>query len=481
MKRTKLLPLILTLLFIAGLISTAAVIASEMKAANLYPALDVQQSVSAGIKKEKSEKDKAVEIKLYEPLLKGEKKLEYIPDQRLLDVIYAILKSRFVSEIDDNKYYGAMKTEVKKLLKQAGVDPGKLNLMPADESFPARAVIVYGKAVPEDLIYYACIQAIPDGLGDEHTRLMEPSEYLALRELLDVKGFGGVGMSIDLTKEEKQLFAVEVFEGTPAEKAGVKNGDWIMAIDGKSTKGITVRGAQDVIRGKPGTKVTLTIKREGEKNLLTLTPIRDHVVIHAIKPPEILNNDIGYIKMRFFSNDTAGELKDAIKELRSKGAKALILDVRNNGGGYLNTAVDVSSLFLPDNASVVKIRDRNGDASEYSSNGKGAFDLPMVLLINRYSASASEILAGCLKDNKIAILIGEKTYGKGSVQTIMEMDGPVLKVTIQKFYTPNDNVIDKVGVSPDIKIDLTPDKVSKPDDAQIKKAIEVLEQKLTTN
>ncbi|MCD6309574.1 MAG: S41 family peptidase [Candidatus Eremiobacteraeota bacterium] len=473
MKKLKQFSVILILLFLTGILSSSITFAagsenSISSAIVVSPQTPVQE-------KEKAEE----EIKFYEPYLKEEKHLEYTPDLRLVKVAYALIKARFVDEVDDEKFFSAMKDEVKKLLEQAGVDTRRLNLLPVDETFPARAAIVFGKEVPEKLIYYACIQGIPKGVDDEHTRVMEPSAYRALRELLDVKGFGGVGMAIDMTKEENQLFVVEVFEDTPAERAGLKSGDWIMAIDGKSTRGITVREAQKAIRGKPGTKVVLTVKRKGEKKLLDLIPIRDHIIIHAIKPPEILNQSIGYIKMRFFSNQTGRELKKAINEIKEKGARALILDVRNNGGGYLDTAVDVSSQFLPGDADVVKVRDRYGRGRTYNSRGNKKFDLPMVLLVNRYSASASEILAGCLKDYNIATIIGEKTFGKGSVQTILDLEGPVLKITIQRFFTPKETVIDKVGITPDIIIKLEPDRVSKPGDKQIEKALEILEEKIT--
>jgi len=404
-----------------------------------------------------------------------------IDNQVLLDCM-SIVKTRSVWDVDTSKIYAAMKEEVTFLLESAKLDIAPLKALKTDASFPEAAAKLYQDKIGSDLVYFACLCGIPKGLSDPFTDFMLPEQYGKMMEMMSERGFGGAGMSIDLDqKRDNQLFILEVFEDTPAEKAGLKSEDRIMAIDGFSTKGITTQEAQSRIRGPIGTTVVLTISRKNVIDPLKITVTRGNIVVHSIKmPPQMLAGNIGYLKTRFFSAGTSGELAAALKEMKAQGAKAVIIDLRNNGGGYLNTAVAVAEQFLPKGKVVVKIGEKNPkNTVSYSSNNSKPFELPVVLLTNKYSASASEILAGCLQDQKRATIVGDKTFGKGSVQQVVPMKGgSAMKVTVALFYTPNGRKINKAGVTPEILKPMELGKMGTDKDIQLQAALDYLKNSL---
>jgi carboxyl-terminal processing protease len=272
---------------------------------------------------------------------------------------------------------------------------------------------------------------------------------------VETKGeFGGLGIQIGI--KDSILTVIAPIEDTPAYKAGIKAGDKILKISGESTKNMGIQDAVTKMRGPKGKPVILNIYREGWTEPKDITIVRDIIKIKSVKF-KMLKDDIGYVKLTQFQEMTAEDLSKALKELKEKGMKSIILDLRNDPGGLLNSAVDVSGQFLPAKKLVVYIKGRSGDKIEYFTEGDvpSYVDLPMVVLVNQGSASASEIVAGALKDWNRAVIIGVQTFGKGSVQTLIPLsDGSGLRLTTAKYYTPNGISIQNVGITPDIIVKL---------------------------
>jgi carboxyl-terminal processing protease len=285
---------------------------------------------------------------------------------------------------------------------------------------------------------------------DPHSAYMPPDVYREIQ--VDTKGeFGGLGIQIGM--KENRLVVISPIEGTPADRAGVKAGDFISDIDGTTTKNMTLIDAVNKLRGPKGTKVILTLQREGQGKPIRVTLTRETIKIQSVKS-QMLDDHIGYIRLTQFQEQTSADLKQALKQLLAQGAQSLILDLRNNPGGLLTSAVEVSEQFLPKNKLVVSIRGRSGSPEEYHANGESPVtDLPMIILVNAGSASASEIVSGALQDWGRAVILGTTTFGKGSVQTIIALsDGSGLRLTTAKYYTPKDRSIHGVGIVPDIVV-----------------------------
>ncbi|MCF7908369.1 MAG: S41 family peptidase [Candidatus Omnitrophica bacterium] len=302
----------------------------------------------------------------------------------------------------------------------------------------------------EDLIYGA-MRGMLFSL-DSYSQFLTPEDYKNL--LIETEGkFGGLG--IEITIRDGLLTIVSPIEDTPAWEAGVKPGDIIIKIEGELTKGITLNEAVKKLRGKPGTDVTITILREVTRKLEEVTITRGIIKIKDIKRAVILDDGIGYARISEFRETTAKDLGKALEKLQENNLKAFILDVRNNPGGLLTSAIDVSSRFLEDGKVVVSTKTRDQDESIYKSLPfqKKYLDIPIVVLINKGSASGSEIVAAALRENNRAILLGETTFGKGSVQTIIPLsDGSALRLTTSKYYTPDGISIHEKGVNPDIVV-----------------------------
>jgi len=285
---------------------------------------------------------------------------------------------------------------------------------------------------------------------DPHSSFLTPELFKEFQ--VETKGeFGGLGITISI--KDNILTIISPIEDTPADKAGLKAGDKIIRIDGKPTTNISLEEAVEKLRGKPGTKVTITIFREGTDKPFDVTITRDIIVIKAVKS-QIIDN-IGYVRLTQFKEDAAKELKDAIKELEKEDIDGIILDLRNNPGGLLTEAVNVSSMFLPNGKTVVYTKDREGEEKHLKTKliGFNDTETPMIILVNEGSASASEIVAGALQDYKRALILGQTTFGKASVQTIIPMgNGSALKLTTARYYTPKGRSIQNVGIKPDIDI-----------------------------
>ena len=267
---------------------------------------------------------------------------------------------------------------------------------------------------PQDLIYGAMNGMLLS--LDPYSQFLRPQDYKEL--LVETEGkFGGLG--IEITLKEGLLTIVSPLEGTPAWKAGLKPGDIIVKIDGKITKGITLNGAVKKLRGKPGTKVVLTVLREKIRKIEEITVTRAIIKIKDIKRASVLEDGVAYIRLTEFRVNTAKDLGKALKKLKTKGMKALILDLRNNPGGLLNSAIDVASNFLPQGKLIVYTKSRSGKETKYNSLplAEKYLHMPIVVIINGGSASASEIVTAALRENKRAIVLGEHSFGKACVRS----------------------------------------------------------------
>ncbi len=317
-------------------------------------------------------------------------------------------------------------------------------------------------------------------LGDPYTTFLDEASNKELND--DLAGeLSGIG--IEVGQKNDRLTVIAPIDGTPADNAGIRAGDYIAAIDGVDSRSLTIDEAVKKIRGEKGTKVKLTIVR-GSESPKEIEITRDLINVPSVTS-ELKADNVGYIKIRRFGEDTAQEVRKAGLELKLQGAKVLVLDVRDNPGGYLQSAVDVASEFYSEGV-VVEERSRNSKTKVDNAKPGGALtDIPVIVLINEGSASASEILAGALNDKDEAILIGEKSYGKGSVQEVICLNnilfsnnckGPSLKVTIANWFTPNGVNISKEGIKPEFEVKLTEDDANNNRDPQLDKAIELAKQ-----
>jgi carboxyl-terminal processing protease len=324
---------------------------------------------------------------------------------------------------------------------------------------------------------YGAISGMVESLGDDYTIFMPPEKSDSFIKSVSGKdSFEGVGMELGI--KDKILTVVAPIEGTPAYRAGIKAGDKILEIDGKTTEGMTTEKAVSLIRGEKGTQVALNIIRKNLDKPKEYILTRDTIEVPVIRW-EMKEGDIAYIKIYQFTANLPSKFEDIITQVLRNNAKKIIIDLRNNPGGYLETAVDVASWFLPENEVVVREEFKNGEKNEYKSEGyKSLQGFQTIVLVNGGSASASEILAGALRDIKGVKLIGENTFGKGSVQTLENFrDDSSLKITVAKWLTPSGISIADEGLKPDVKVELTEDDADKGNDPQLDKAIEILNEK----
>jgi carboxyl-terminal processing protease len=315
--------------------------------------------------------------------------------------------------------------------------------------------------------YHDLINAAMKGMLsslDPHSQFMNPDDFRDMQD--DTRSrFNGLGIEVSMKNGLPTVIAA--MEDTPAAKAGVLSGDQILRINGISTERMDLQDAINVLRGPAGAKITLTLLRPSTKEIKEYTLQRAEIKIQSVKGARLLDPEftgpfkIGYIRLVQFNEPTADELSKALDELQKQGMQALILDLRNNPGGLLNSAVDVCAQFLPPNTKVVSTQGRVASQQhDYSTSGakKERPGFPMVVLINEGSASGAEIVAGALKDLHRAVLVGETTFGKGSVQNVMQLpDGSAVRFTTAKYYTPSKQVIQGNGVTPNIRVAVTAD------------------------
>lgn len=326
--------------------------------------------------------------------------------------------------------------------------------------------------VDQESLFYGAISGMVKSLNDPYSVFLTPNMTNEFNNELS-GNFEGIGVEIGL--KNNQITIISPIHNSPGEKAGLLAGDKIIKIDDKDTVDMSLDYAVNLIRGEKGTKVTLTIQR-GEEVPKEITITRDTIKISSVES-KILNDNIFYVKISQFNDSTTSEFKKIVNEILVKNPKGIILDLRNNPGGYLDTAIDVASQFL-DNKLIVIEEFSNKEKKEHKSSDLAKLkDFKTVVLVNEGSASASEIVAGALQDNNFAKIIGEKTFGKGSVQDFEEyQDGSSLKLSIAKWLTPNGRSIEKNGITPDIEVKLTDDDYNNNKDPQLDKAVEVINQ-----
>lgn len=320
-------------------------------------------------------------------------------------------------------------------------------------------------------MFYGALRGLVSSANDPYTVFMEPKVAQEFAD--DLAGtFEGIGAEIGMKNEV--ITIVAPLSGMPAEKAGLKAGDKILAINGESTNGLSVDEAVNKIRGPKGTEVTLSIYRNGFEKAKDYKITRDVIVVKSVKT-EMRKDGIFVITVSNFNDDTKELFANAVREIAEKNPKGIILDLRNNPGGYLDTAVDMASQWVEDGV-IVTEQFSEDKKNEYPARGRADLkNYPTVVLVNQGSASASEIVSGALKDYQKATIVGMKTFGKGSVQTLEELnDGSSLKITIAKWLTPKGNNINEQGIAPDVEVDLTNDDYNNSKDPQLDKAVELL-------
>lgn len=308
------------------------------------------------------------------------------------------------------------------------------------------------KPKSKDLLY-GSLRGLLSSL-DPYSTFFTPEEFKEFTS--ETQGeFGGLG--IEITMENNKLLVVSPIEDTPAYKAGLKPGDWIVEINGEPTDKMTLFQAIKKMRGEPGTKVTLTIFRKGVEKPFKVEIVRDIIKVKSVKTKELENGKIGYIRLTQFQENSADEFEKALKEFKNK--EGIIIDLRNNPGGLLTSAISISSMILPKGKLIVYTQGRTKDSKEEYYSERDPIipkEIPIAVIVNKGSASASEILTGALKDNKRAIIVGDTTFGKASVQTLIPLqDGSGVKLTIAHYYTPNGNLIMNKGITPDIVVKMT--------------------------
>lgn len=314
----------------------------------------------------------------------------------------------------------------------------------------------YVEEVEPKRLIYGALAGLVDSL-DRHSQFLDPEAYSEMQ--VETRGeFGGVGLEITLSKEGV-LTVVAPIDDTPAAEAGLRPNDKIVKIDGESTRGISLHEAVKKLRGRPGTRVTVTVFREEESEVLDLTMTRAVIEIRSVKEASTPVRGIGYVRISEFQDNTPRDLDRVLDSFRGKNPEGLILDLRNNPGGLLDVAIEVAGRFLPEGKTVLATRGRaKSQNQEFVSHFRSPhLGFPMVVLVNEGSASASEIVAGALRDHGRAILMGAKTFGKGSVQTVVPLrDGSAIRLTTSIYYTPAGQAIHGKGLEPDVTVEEAP-------------------------
>lgn len=335
---------------------------------------------------------------------------------------------------------------------------------------------LWNEDIDEEELKKSAIQGYVAGLGDEYTQYIPADDMQDFQE--EINGnFVGIGIYMVADEESGRVLVYYPIPGSPAEKAGIKSGDLIISVDGTEYTSDDFKIISSFIKGEEGTKVNLEIERDGKH--LSFDILREKINTNPITT-KVLDDYIGYLKLPSFDEDTSKDFETKVKELTEQGAKSLIIDLRNNGGGIVDEATKIADDMLEKGKTIITTVDNKDNKKVTYSTENPIFDMPVVLLVNENSASASEILVCSLQDNERAKVVGSVTYGKGVIQTVLSLnDGSGLKITTQEYTTPKGNKINKVGIEPDEEVEL-PDTVKnryaveEKDDTQLQKAIELL-------
>lgn len=325
-------------------------------------------------------------------------------------------------------------------------------------------------------LVYGAIKGMLGATGDPYTTFFDPRETKSFSQDLE-NSFEGIGAELGI--KDEILTVIAPLEDSPAAKAGLRAGDKILKVDGKSTIDMTIDGAIDIIRGKKGTAVTLTVLHQGDQETKNISIIRETISVKSVRM-EFKPDNIAYLKINKFGDGTETEFDAAANQIISRDIKGIVLDLRNNPGGFLDKAVDVASRMIPKGKVVVSEVDNAGKKDVlYTVGGDKLGSIPTVVLINEGSASASEILAGALRDNRGATLVGKKSFGKGSVQELINLTGnSSVKITVAKWMAPNGDYIMDKGIDPSVEVDLSLDDFNNNRDPQMDRAFEIMREML---
>lgn len=401
---------------------------------------------------------------------------------------YAHLTSDYYKRVDPQTVLDAVRAQLLVAMRTAGVPNASLPAMKSNDASGANTRSIdreievasgesHSKFNLHQLTYIA-LDGMLRSVKDRYTVFLTPKEFAALNQDLDGGDFGGTGIVIQIDDQTKYILVENVIPDGPADKAGIQQDDLITAIDGKSTKGLTVEQASAKLRGKEGTRVSITVSRDGAAvEPITITRAK----IHQLSVYEkMLPGKIGYIALTVFGRDTGAELNTALTRLQQENARAIVLDLRDNGGGYLQAAVAVSSKFIP-SGPIVSVESRASNITTLDADDTAIDPLPLAVLVNGYTASASEITSGAIQDSGVGTIIGTKTFGKGVVQTIYPLpDGSAVKITTARYLTPRNRDINHLGITPDVVVteNKHPQYGTPPKDGQLERAIQYLNEKI---
>lgn len=330
----------------------------------------------------------------------------------------------------------------------------------------------YYEEVDEENLDVGVLRGLFDGLGDPYSYYMTAQEYEAI--LISLTGeYSGIGVTLS-PNEQGYIEVIAPTEGTPAEEIGIRSGDYITQVDGVKYSGAEIDVAAAAIRGKPGTKVTITVRRNGEEKDYTIE--RKKIISKTVKS-EIIDDHVGYIRINSFEESTYGDFKEALNRMQAQSVSGLVIDLRDNPGGLVNSSIDVANLLM-DKGTVVYSENQNGDRDYYNVKD-GSTAIPYVLLVNGGTASSSEILCAGVQDNGEGFVVGTPTYGKGIIQQMEQLsDGSAVNLTILQYFSPKGKTIHKVGITPDYIVELTEDDYDQDgrliNDRQLDKALDLL-------
>jgi carboxyl-terminal processing protease len=402
---------------------------------------------------------------------------------------YDYLTDNFYKKVEPQVVLDSVRAQLLAAMRTGGVKHAELRVFHANES-AATNVRAIDREIEDagseskarfslhDLTYVA-LDGMMRSVNDRYTVFLTPKEFAGLNQGLDGGDFGGTGIVIQIDDKTKYVSVENVVPDGPADKAGIQQDDLITSIDGATTKGMSLAQASGKLRGKEGTKVTLTIQRDSAGPPAPITITR--ATIHQLSVyGKMLPGKIGYVALTVFGRDTGDELNAALDRLQKQGARALVLDLRDNGGGYLEAAVAVSSKFIP-SGPIVSVESRASNITTLDADDTAINPIPLVVLVNGYTASASEITSGAIQDSSVGTIIGTKTFGKGVVQTIIPLpDKSAIKVTTARYLTPRNRDINHLGITPDIVVveNKRPQFGQPSKDEQLTRAIQYLDDKL---
>lgn len=330
----------------------------------------------------------------------------------------------------------------------------------------------YVDPLDDTALMESALRGMMESLGDPNTDYMDPETFSRINESMSGE-YEGIGASVRKDENTGGLELASIFAGSPAEKAGLRPGDQIIEVNGEDVTALSQEEMIALVRGPAGTTVMLGILRQGEPDLLQFEVMRDRITVSTVAS-RVLDGNIGYIRLSQFDFETGGLMREALEEMDVENLNGLILDVRGDPGGYLTTAIDVASAFIEEGAILIE-RSPDGEFTHMARGDAVAPDVPMVVLVDQGSASASELIAGALQDHKRATIVGMPTFGKGSVQTWRELsNGGGVRITISRWYTPDGHSVSKVGITPDIEVPFDPDAALEGIDNQLEAAIAVL-------